>query len=262
MDRARVRRQIVWENFKWTGVFIKNDKWAARLKVPVHSGKTEKWCKLQERGVKCAEAAELLVLPGHKLHLSSPFLCRYCANCGHSWVQELWPLSLLSQLPPGEEDASAGYRHFPQVSSINTTVVVGAPVLSLPVAPPGYGRSPWLVVLYSHCLPGCQILQGQTLETPRFQVCPVQFLHLQRDLFLFPVPLPPLQEISCITTALKERVQLQLEPSPAPLLLLLWGIGAKPKPAPKWGGQQGSLCFDVVKFQLNVTLQTQSHSQA
>lgn len=67
------REEEVWENSKWIGVFIKNDKWPKRLEVPVQ-GKMEKQCKPQEGGLKCGGAAELVELPGHK-SLSSSHLC-------------------------------------------------------------------------------------------------------------------------------------------------------------------------------------------
>jgi len=59
-------------------VFIKNDKWLKRLKVPVHSGKAEKQRKLQERGLNCAGAAELVELPG------PTFPPHFCAGVGLS----------------------------------------------------------------------------------------------------------------------------------------------------------------------------------
>lgn len=170
MDRARAGRKIVWENFKWIGVFIKNDKRPKRLKVPVHSGKTERRCKLQEGGLKCAGAAELVELPGHKPHFS-PLLCRRWAKHRHFWDSALWFVSLPSRLPPREEDISVGDGLFPQVSSTNTTAAV-LPWEPQPFrfpwlfgAPPGDGRSGCVVVLYPHFFLRPQILPKRTLET-------------------------------------------------------------------------------------------------
>lgn len=82
-------------------------------------------------------------------------------STGVSWDQVLWPDFILSHLPPGNEDASVGLGHSPQVSSTNTAVVM--PWLF--GASSGDGRSSWVVVLCLQFFPRPQILWRQTLET-------------------------------------------------------------------------------------------------
>lgn len=114
-------------------MFIKNDKWPKRLKVPVQ-GKMEKQCKPQEGGLKCGGAAELVELPGHK-SLSSSHLCA-------GWAKQRPFL-----LHPGIVDGSVGPGHCPQVSRTNTTAVV----TPWPFGDPsGDGRNSWVVVLCLH----------------------------------------------------------------------------------------------------------------
>lgn len=97
------REEQSWENFKWIGVFIKNDKWPKRLKVPVQ-GKIEKQCKPQEGGLKRAGASELVKQPVHK-----PFTLHPCFYAGWAKHRHLLRPSAVAYFYPFTP-ASGGKR--------------------------------------------------------------------------------------------------------------------------------------------------------